>query len=153
MPFFVTKTVSSNATAPPSFKIENALTTTSLGTVGGNNLNHDFEIKHNEVWNLNLEHVLGRGTVLSLAYIGSRTLHADSSTVQNVALPVPGAIAARRPVPQLSQFNTIRSDGWASYHAFAVGLKRRFSRRLTFRCELDVVALAGRRVGSWSHAQ
>jgi hypothetical protein len=132
LPFFVTKTVSSNAAAPPSFQIENALTTTSLGTVGGNDLNHDFKIEYNEVWNLNLEREITRNTVLSIAYIGSRTVHADSSTVLNVPLPGPGAIAARRPIPQLSQFNTIRWDGWSTYNALAVGLKRRFSRGLTF---------------------
>lgn len=132
LPFFVTKTLSSNAAAPPSFRIENALTSASLGTVGGNNLNHDFKIEYNEVWNLNLEHELARSTVLSIAYIGSRTVHADSSTVLNVPLPGPGSIAARRPIPQLSQFNTIRWDGWAAYHALAVGLKRRLSRGLTF---------------------
>ena len=29
-----------------------------MGTVGGNNLNHDFKIEYNEVWNLNLEREL-----------------------------------------------------------------------------------------------
>ena len=46
--------------------------------------------------------------------------------------PGPGAIAARRPIPQLSQFNTIRWDGWATYHAFTLGVKRRFAKDLTF---------------------
>ena len=132
LPFFVTKTVSSDAAAPPSFQIQNALATTSLGTVGGSDLNHNFQIEYNEVWNLNLEREIGQGTVLSLAYIGSRTVHADSATVLNVPEPGPGTISARRPIPQLSQFNTIRWDGWATYHAFALGLKRRFSRGLMF---------------------
>jgi hypothetical protein len=132
LPFFVTKTVSSNAAAPPTFQIQNALTATSLGTVGGNDLNHDFKIEYNEVWNLNLESEIGQGTVLSIAYIGSRTVHADSSTVLNVPEPGPGNIGARRPIPQLSQFNTIRWDGWATYHALALDIKRRFSKGLTF---------------------
>jgi len=132
LPFFVTKTVSSNAAAPPSFQIQNALATASLGTVGGNDLNHDFKIEYNEVWNLTLERELGRSTVLSIAYIGSRTVHADSSTVLNVPEPGAGNIASRRPIPQLSQFNTIRWDGWSTYNALAAGLKRRLSRGLTF---------------------
>jgi hypothetical protein len=132
LPFFVTRTVSSNAAAPPSFRIEDALTATSLGTVGGSNLDHNFKVEYNEVWNLNLEREIARGTVFSLAYIGSRTVHADSSTVLNVPLPGPGDIGSRRPIPQLSQFSTIRWDGWATYHALAVGIKRRFSRGLTF---------------------
>ena len=45
----------------------------------------------------------------------------------NVPLPGPGAIAARRPIPQLSQFNTIRWDGWATYNALTLAAKRRFT--------------------------
>ncbi len=132
LPFFVTKTVSSNAAAAPAFTTGNALTTASVGTVGGNNLNHDFKVEYNEVWNFSLEREITRSSVLSIAYIGSRTVHADSSTVLNVPIPGPGDIAARRPIPQLSQVSTIRWDGWATYHAFAVDLKRRLSRGLTF---------------------
>ena len=46
--------------------------------------------------------------------------------------PGPGNISSRRPIPQLSQVHEIRWDGWATYHAFALGIKRRFSRGLTF---------------------
>jgi len=132
LPFFVTKTVSSNAAAAPAFHTGNALTTAGLGTVGGNNLDHDFKIEYNEVWNLSLEREWVRGSVLSVSYIGSRTVHADSSTVLNVPLPGPGDIGTRRPIPQLSQVGTIRWDGWATYHALAVDLRRRLSRALTF---------------------
>jgi hypothetical protein len=133
LPFFVTKTVSANATAPlPSFTTENALTAASLGTVGANNVNHQFQIEYNEVWNFSVEHELTSSTMLTVGYIGSRTVHADSSTVLNVPAPGPGAIAARRPIPQMSQFNTIRWDGWASYHALTADVKRRFAKNLTF---------------------
>ena len=132
LPFFVTKTVSTQATDAPTIRTQTALAANALGTVGGNNLNHDFKIEYNEVWNLNLERQLTPVTMLSLAYIGSRTVHADSSTVLNVPLPGPGAIAPRRPIPQLSQFSTIRWDGWATYHAFTLAIKRRLARGLTF---------------------
>jgi len=133
LPFFVTKTVNSSATAAsPAFTTENALTAGSAGTVGANNVNHNFQIEYNEVWNLNLERELSASTVLSVAYIGSRTVHADSSTVLNVPLPGPGAIAPRRAIPQMSQFNTIRWDGWASYHALSVAAKRRLAKGLMF---------------------
>ena len=133
LPFFVTKTVSAAAAAlSPVFTTENALTAPTLGTVGGNNLNHDFKIEYNEVWNFSAERELTPGTVLTAAYIGSRTVHADSSTVLNVPTPGPGAIGARRPIPQLSQFNTIRWDGWATYHALSLNLKRRFAHGLTY---------------------
>ena len=132
LPFFVTKTVSSAATLSPSFTTENALTANTVGTVGGSNLDHDFKIEYNEVWNLNVEHELSSNTTLSAAYIGSRTVHADSGTVLNVPLPGPGAIAARRPIPQLSQIGDIRWNGWATYHALTLAAKRRFAQGLTF---------------------
>jgi len=128
MPFFVTKTVSSSVTAArPSFSTADALTANTLGTVGGSNVNHNFKIEYNEVWNVNLEREIRAGTLISAAYIGSRTVHADSSTVVNVPLPGPGVISARRPIPRLSQFNTIRWDGWATFNALALAVRRRFT--------------------------
>ncbi len=133
LPFFVTKTVNSNSTALlPTFDTENALTASSLGTVGGNDVNHNFQIEYNEVWNLTAERELTPSTSVSAAYVGSRTVHADSSTVLNVPLPGPGAIPGRRPIPQLSQFNTIRWDGWASFNALTLDGKRRVAKGLMF---------------------
>jgi hypothetical protein len=132
LPFFVTKTVNSAVALSPVFTTENALAAQTVGTVGGNNLDHQFNIEYNEVWNLNLERELAAGTIFSLAYIGSHTVHADSSTVLNVPIPGSGGIASRRPIPQLSQINDIRWDGWAAYHALTGGVKRRLNRGLTF---------------------
>ena len=108
------------------------MTANTVGTVGGNNLDHNFKIEYNEVWNFNLERELSSSTLLSVAYIGSRTVHADSATVLNVPLPGPGAIAARRPIPQLSQISDIRWNGWATYHALTLTAKRRFTKGLMF---------------------
>jgi hypothetical protein len=132
LPFFVTKTVNSTATLSPSFTTADALTANTVGTGGGSNLDHNFKIEYNEVWNLNLERELSAGTTLSLVYIGSRTVHADSGTVQNIPLPGPGAIAARRPIPQLSQISDIRWNGWATYHALTLSAKRHFTKGLMF---------------------
>ena len=132
LPFFVTKTISSTAAASPAFTTENALAANTVGTVGGNNLDHNFRIEYNEVWNATLERELTSTTLLSVSYIGSRTVHADSATVLNVPAPGPGVIAARRPIPQLSQIGDIRWDGWAAYQALTVDAKRRLSKGLTF---------------------
>ncbi len=132
LPFFVSKTVNSSVAATPTFDTRNALISGAAGTVGGATLNPDFMVEYNEVWNVSLEREISSSTSLALAYIASRTVHADSSTVHNVPLPGPGAIAARRPIPQLSQFQTIRWDGWATYDAFTANLTRRFSNRLGY---------------------
>jgi len=132
LPFFVTKTISSTPTLSPSFNTENALTANTVGTVGGSDLDHEYQIEYNEVWNFNLEREVSASTVLTLSYIGSRTVHADSGTVLNVPQPGPGTIAARRPIPQLSQIADIRWNGWASYNALTLGAKRRMAKGLMF---------------------
>ncbi|HLI84199.1 MAG TPA: carboxypeptidase regulatory-like domain-containing protein [Bryobacteraceae bacterium] len=133
LPFFVTKTVNSSTTAlVPSFTTENALAANTVGTVGGNNLDHDYQIEYNEVWNASVERDVSAGTVLSVSYVGSRTVHADSGTELNVPVPGPGAIAARRPIPQLAQIGDIRWNGWASYNALTLSAKRRFAKGLFF---------------------
>jgi hypothetical protein len=133
LPFFVTKTVNTAATAlSPSFLTPTILTTNAIGTVGANDLNHDFKIEYNEVWNFGVERELTSNTTISATYIGSRTVHADSSTVLNVPNPAPGAVGPRRPIPQMSQFNTIRWDGWATYNALTLKGTRRMSEGLLF---------------------
>jgi hypothetical protein len=128
----VTKTVASAVTALPTFHTADALTANTVGTVGGNNLDHDFRIEYNEVWNFNLERELSASTTLSAGYVGSRTVHADSATVLNVPLPGAGPIAVRRPIPQVSQIGDIRWNGWADYHALTLAAKRRMAKGLMF---------------------
>jgi hypothetical protein len=132
LPFFFTKTVNSTPALSPGFTTENALAANTVGSVGGNNLDHDYRIEYNEVWNLSLEREFTASTMLSLAYIGSRTVHADSATVLNVPVPGPGDIAPRRPIPQLSQIGDIRWNGWAAYHALTLAAKRRLAKGLMF---------------------
>src|SRR5579863_9975994 len=132
LPFFVTKTVNSALAVSPAFTAENALTANTVGTVGGSNLDHNFKIEYNEVWNFTVEHELAPSTIFSAAYIGSRTVHADSSTVLNVPVPGPGSIAERRPIPQMSQISDGRWNGWATYHALTLSMKRRFTKGLMF---------------------
>ncbi len=141
LPFFVSKTVNSSVAATPSFSTRNALATGAAGTVGGATLNPDFMVEYNQVWHLSLERELSPSTSLALSYIASRTVHADSSTVHNIPLPGAGAIAARRPIPRLSQFQTIRWDGWAKYDALTANLTRRFTNGLGYGVNW-----------TWSHA-
>jgi hypothetical protein len=132
LPFFVVKTVNTSPAPTPAFSTPTILTTNTLGNVGGANLDHRFLIEYNEVWNLNVEHELSPTTVVSAAYVGSWTVHADSATVLNVPEPGAGDIAPRRPIPQLSGITTIRWDGWANYQALMLKVARRFSRNLLF---------------------
>lgn len=131
MPFFLVKTVS-NSTSTPAFTTESILAQNPTGAIGANSVNHEYQIEYNEVWNVAVQRSMASHLTVTAEYVGSRTVHADSSTDVNVPLPGPGAIQARRPYPQLAPFTTIRWDGSASFNALTVRITRRFSPGLSF---------------------
>lgn len=131
MPFFLVKTVN-NSAVTPALTTENILAQNPTGAVGANSVNHDYQIEYNEVWNLTVQRVVTPNTTVEAEYVGSRTVHADSSTDLNVPLPGPGGIQARRPYPELAPFTTIRWDGWATFNALTLKITRRFASGLSF---------------------
>ena len=125
-PLFLVKTVANGA--KPIYDTENILSFNPTGAIGANSVNHNFAIEYNEVWNAALQKQVKQNTSFEISYIGSRTVHADSSTVLNV----PSTFGGPRPVPQLAAFPTIRWDGWATFHAMTLRAARRFSHGLSF---------------------
>jgi hypothetical protein len=133
LPFFLLKNISvASDTAVPNFNTQNILNSNAIGSIGGNNVDHDFRIEYAATVNLSLQHQLSPTTVLEFSYVGSNIQGADSSTVRNVPLPGSGPIAPRRPVPALSSFNSLRWDGYSTYHAGTVRIEKRLSRGLSF---------------------
>jgi len=129
IPFFLNKTVKNKTGACGSAvcTVNNILSFNPNGAVGANSVNHTFAVEYNEVWNLSVQRPISRTTSVELEYVGSRTVHADSSTAVN--LPQPGGIA---PFPNLAPFTTIRWDGWASFHSLTVKATRHFTNGLSF---------------------
>jgi len=84
-----------------------------------------------------------KNTSVELEYVGSRTVHADSSTAENLpqipAAPTTASVQLRRPFPNLNSFTTIRWDGWAFYNSLTVKVTRHF----THGCRLTA-AIHGR---------
>jgi hypothetical protein len=134
IPFFLNKTVNNNAATCGSAPcaINNILSFNPNGAIGANSVNHDFAVEYNEVWNLAVQHPLSSTTAVELEYVGSRTVHADSSTAVNLPQPGPGSVQARRPFTDLNAFTTIRWDGWASFNDLTFKLTRRFAKGLSF---------------------
>ncbi len=124
-PFFLVKTVSNPA--KPIYTTEDILNFNPTGALGANSVNHNFAIEYNEVWNAAIQKQIGN-TSLEINYVGSRTVHADSSTAVNV----PYTFGGPRPFPELAAFSTIRWDGWATFEGMTVKAARRFSRGLSF---------------------
>lgn len=92
------------------------------------------------VWNLNLQKQLGRETVVTLGYAGSRGIHLLRSGDVNV--PAPQRLSdgtlffppdARRPNPAYTTIELKRSDGDSWYNAFLLEVRRSWSRTLHFQ--------------------
>jgi len=125
-PFFLVKTVANPA--KPLYTTEDILNFSPTGTIGANSVNHNFAIEYNEVWNAAIQKQLGGSTSLEISYVGSRTVHADSSTAVNV----PQTFGGPRPFPELAAYSTIRWDGWATFHGMTLKATRRFNHGLSF---------------------
>ena len=138
LPFYVAKTVtnSTSCAATTNCTTENILT--SPGSFSGNNVNHDFKIEYNNVWNLSVQRSLSSSTSVQAQYIGSYTVHADNETYQNLfpnnelvsTTPNPNPLHVR-PIPQMSGFPSVTWDGWEKYHALALTLTQRLWHGLT----------------------
>ncbi|HEY6341164.1 MAG TPA: TonB-dependent receptor [Bryobacteraceae bacterium] len=127
VPFFAVKTVA-NTSSKPLYNTEDILSFNPNGAIGANGVNNGFEIEYNEVWNAAIQRPIGAGTTIEANYVGSRTVHADSSTTVNV----PETFGGPRPYPQLNAFTTIRWDGWATFNGLTLRLTRRFQHGLSF---------------------
>jgi carboxypeptidase family protein len=123
LPFYVAKTVNNTqGGSGPVHNTENILT--ANGSFSGNNINHDFKIEYNNVWNLSIERSLSSTTSFQAQYIGSYTVHADNETYQNLfpdscLNPATGCSHAR-PIAEMSGFPSVTWDGWEKYHALAL---------------------------------
>ena len=69
-------------------------------------------------WNLNLQTQLTKRDVLSVAYVGQTGVHVLVVNNINLAMPGPGAVAARRPYPNLADGTQNNPAGSSSYHSF-----------------------------------
>lgn len=133
LPFFLLKNINFASDTPtPSFTTQNILTSTAIGTIGGNGVDHDYSIEYSATVGLSLQHQITPTTVIEFSYTGSNVQGADSSTVRNVPLPGAGPIAPRRPIPQLASFTSLRWDGYSIYHAGTVRIEKRLSRGFSF---------------------
>jgi len=136
LPFYFAKTVTNNGTlcGGAVCNTEEILGVPANGSVSANNINHDYKIEYNNVWNLSVERALSSTTSFQAQYIGSYTVHADNETYQNL-FPDDGLNPATglhvRPIPQMSGFPSVTWDGWEKYNALALTFTQRVWRGFT----------------------
>ena len=124
LPFFFTRQVDVPVDARvPAFQTRNILTSDPTVAVAPTIMDHTYAVEYTQTWSAGLQHELLPSTMVEASYMGSWTLGADNATVHNVPEPGPGAIAPRRPIPQLGAIRSIRFDGRSTYHALTLKTK------------------------------
>jgi hypothetical protein len=132
LPFFLLKNVNTPADAlVPTSRTSDILASSTLGSVSGNTMDHDYRIEYTQTWTLGVQRQLTPSTVVEVSYMGNHTIGADNGNVLNVPLPGEGPIDPRRPVPQLSSIRTIRWNGWGIYNSVTLRAERRLTAGLT----------------------
>ena len=133
LPFFDTRQVDVPSTATvPVYQTSNILTASPTGAVSPSIMDHDYAVEYTQTWSGGLQYELASSTLLEASYMGSWTAGADNATIRNVPEPGPGAIQARRPIPQLGPIRAIRFDGKSIYHAATIKLERRLRDRYAY---------------------
>ena len=92
----------------------------------------DFRPQGANEWNINVQRQLGGSNVLMVAYVGAKGTHILVSDNMNEALPGPGAVASRRPYPNLGDGTTVGSWGNSEFHSLQATFQRRLSAGLSF---------------------
>jgi hypothetical protein len=93
---------------------------------------YDFKTNGNYEWNFNVQREVGSNNVLTIAYVGSAGRHILISDNINEAIPGPGAVASRRPYPNLGDGTAVGPWGSSSYHSMQTTFERRLHTDLSF---------------------
>ncbi len=87
----------------------------------------DFKTNGNDEWNINVQRQIGTNGVLTVAYVGLRGTHILVTDNINEALPGPGAVASRRPYPNLGDGTAVGPWGNSLYNSLQTTFQRRLS--------------------------
>jgi hypothetical protein len=101
-------------------------------TVTTSGMELDFPQGKVHRWSLDFQQELGSGSMVSIGYVGSKSL--DLSRQYNINQPVlgPGSIASRRPFPNLGDITWTDGTGTATYNSLETKYQRRLNRGLDF---------------------
>ena len=118
--------------------------------------NADFRTPYAQQWNFNVQQQLPFETVLTLAYVGSKSSRLFGSHNLNPAVYQPGATAGDTQARRIYQdFGTIEDEstvGYSQYHSLQITANKRFSRGFTllaaYRFSKDVGQTSSQGEGS-----
>lgn len=83
-------------------------------------------------YNFTVEREIFKSLVARAAYVGAKGNHLNIALDENVAVPGPGAVPARRPYPGYSQIQSWEPRGPSEYNSLQLSLEKRMSYGLSF---------------------
>jgi hypothetical protein len=92
---------------------------------------YDRRTPYTAQWTANIEHQVGKSTVVEIGYLGSVSHFLQRFHNINNPVPGPGSTASRTPWPELGPMQFVDSDVNARYYSMTAKLTRRLSNGLT----------------------
>jgi hypothetical protein len=92
---------------------------------------YDFKTEGAYEWNFNVQRQFGANNVLTVGYVGEKGTHILVTDNINEAIPGPGAVAARRPYPNLGDGTAVGPWGDSEYQSLQTSFQRRLSTGLS----------------------
>jgi hypothetical protein len=92
---------------------------------------YDYPIAMTNQWNIDIQRTLPGNAVLSVAYVGSNTVHMTFDADLNQPAPGPGANNPRRFWPDFGNITTTAPLTGSNYQALELKVERRFDRGLS----------------------
>ncbi len=135
-PFTNTLTFTATSSAPLGLTVSNpfpAAKAKNSGVTSTNGMLADSPSQYLQSWNATIERDLGAGTVVELAFAGSKGTHLPIRYNVNQQTPVPGVGLAAKPFPVFSTVTIIDDSSNSIYNSGTVTVRRRLSRQLFVR--------------------
>ena len=102
----------------------------------------DYATTYTQTWNFNLQHEFAHNIAVEAGYVGNKGTHLQASSAQNVPLPGPGNVQARRPYPQWGVLDYKIWGGSSTYHSLQAKFEKRFSERVLVPGFLHVLQMS-----------
>jgi Carboxypeptidase regulatory-like domain len=92
----------------------------------------DYASTYTQTWNFNVQREFAHNIAVEVGYVGNKGTHLQASSAQNVPLPGPGNVQARRPYPQWGVLDYKIWGGSSKYHSLQAKFDKRFSGGFSF---------------------
>ncbi len=129
---FIYDDTKTNTTPIPTFRTENFFDNAfALGTPRIVGMDFVLRSPYMQQWNFAVQRELSNNLTLDAAYVANKGTRLEQTFRENYALPGPGSVQARRPLPQFGNGDRFSNAAASNYHSLQVKLERRFSAGLS----------------------